>query len=204
MARAAGDKMKTIANALTLAIVVLASGCVTETSILYRSSSDKKPPSIEILYISPFLALTKNNNNYYQIGFAHWLNDPELAENTGDVFDKSLVNSISLIGQSKSKELLVGQGDNPNPKNWHDTIYVNSTTGLPESQKPRASETGYFIITFDRVLFFRTENEMNNYLHEIWNISTIKLEPAGVFFEKVKRNRHQPNYTDYGRLIHDK
>ncbi|HTA94974.1 MAG TPA: hypothetical protein VK769_02505, partial [Verrucomicrobiae bacterium] len=184
--------MKTIANALTLAIVVLASGCATENSVLYRSSSDKKPPSLEVLYISPFVAMTKNSYGY-SIGFAHWLNDPELAENTGDIFDKSFGNSISLIGQSKSKGLLVGQGYNPNPENWPGTIYVNSTTGLPESQKPRTSETGYFIITFDRILFFETENEMNNYLHKIWNISTIKLEPAGVFFEKTKRNRHQPN-----------
>jgi hypothetical protein len=187
--------MKTIANTLaSVIIIVLASGCTTETSVLYRSSSDKTPPSLEILYISPFLALTKNSHDY-SIGFAHWLNDPDLANTTGDVFDKWLVNSVGLIGQSKSKGLLFGQGHNPNPENWHDTISVNPTNGLPESQKPRDSETGYFIITFDRVLFFGTENEMNNYLREIWNISAIKLEPVDVFFEKAKRSYHQPDFS---------
>ena len=189
---------------LALAIAVLAPGCATNTSVLYRSSSDKQPPSSEVLYVSPFLALTKSNSNYYNISFAHWLNDPELAISTGDVFDKSLVDAINLIGQSKSQGLFFGQGSNPNPENWHDTIYVNSATGIPESQKPRTSETGYFIIAFDRVLFFGTESEMNDYLHRIWNISHVKLEPADVFFEKAKRNRHQPNYTDYGELIPDK
>jgi len=173
---------------------------MTSTPVLYRSSTDKQPPSSEVLYFSPFLALTKSNSNYYTITFAHWLNDPELSVSTGDVFDKPIVESINLIGQAKSQGLFFGRGINPEPGYTLNST-INPTNGLSEPQKPRDLEAEYFIITFDRVLFFETKAEMDDDLRRNWNISTIKLEPASSFFEKLKQNRHQPNVSDYSEMI---
>jgi len=193
--------MKAIGQALVLtAAIFLATGCVSEkTPVLYRTAGvgDKKT---EVLYISPFLALIKGQSSY-SISRAHWLNDPDTADFTGDLFDAIYVDSVHSMNQSKSQGLLFGRGYVQNPEAWRDSVKVNPTNGLPDEKvfdgKPSGGE-GFFIITYDKVVFFKAENEMNDYLQKAWNISHPQLEPVDLFFEKQKLRTRQHWLGDTG------
>lgn len=185
------------------------SGCSTEPSALYRSTGDANPPSMEVLYISPFLALVKSKSDqtppdspksYYSLCFAHWLNDPESATGTGDIFDKDLVTSISLIGQSKSDGLLFGQGNNPGTNNWQNLYLSDPPFGdITSIRKTPENGAGFFIITQDRVMFFLTRKEMDDCLKDVWNISRTRIDPSDVFFESARRRSNQPNLGVFGQ-----
>jgi len=135
-------------------VVALFTGCASP--VLHRTSGDA---SEEILYLSPFLALSKAHQSrtspewMYTLSQAHWLNEPELAAATGDTEEKILVNSIILAAKSSSKGLLIGKGSDPDPRQWPDT-------------------DRFFIVTYDRVIFFRSEQEMWACLRETWRISS--------------------------------
>jgi hypothetical protein len=164
---------KAFAGFCTVCVIILVTGCASP--VLHRTSGDK---SEEVLYLSPFLALNKNhpsNNSpewFYTLSQAHWLNEPELVSSTGDTFGKVLVDSVVLVGRSKSKGLLIGMGSDPDPEKWPD--------------KDR-----FFILTYDRIMFFRTEQEMTTCLRENWRISSPKLRLVGEFYEKEKKSRQQ-------------
>ena len=81
---------------------------------------------------------------------ARWLNDPELAGLT----------YVRCIGQSQ--DLLFGKAQNLSGKTWMDALEVSGSTGLPSATNcpSMAGGEGNFIITYDRVLFFKSEHPL--------------------------------------------
>ncbi len=152
-------------------VIMLVAGCASP--VLHHRSGDG---SQEILYLSPFIALWKNHPGggsqewMYTLSQASWLNEPELASATGDTIGKVLVDSVVLVGRSKSKGLLIGKGSDPDPQAWPD--------------KDR-----FFILAYDRLIFFRTEQEMRASLKENWRISAAGLIPVGEFYEQEEKRR---------------
>jgi hypothetical protein len=92
------------------------------------------------------------------------------------------------MGKSKSKGLLFGQGCDPDPgwADWLDLQLVDAHTGLPlKTHGPKPNHyVGYFIIAYDRVIFFRAKKNWRDYLHTKWNLSYPKIETAGTFFDQ--------------------
>ncbi len=164
-------------------VVALVSGCASP--VLHRTSGDA---SQGILYLSPFLALTRAHQSQtspdwmYTLSQAYWLNEPELAALTGDTEGNILVNAVSLVARCRSKGLLIGRGSAPDPRKWPDT-------------------ERFFILTYDRVIFFRTEQEMKACLRENWRISSMKMRPVGEFYEKEKKGRQQGAAPNAGSTV---
>ena len=141
--------------------------------MLHRASVDK---SNEILYLQPFIAITKthvpnkleqNEPDWgYALCKAHWLNEPELVECTGDTTETPLVDSLSEIQWVPSENIIYGSGHDPDA-DWQDSFR-------------------FFVVTHDRVLFFKTRSEMNNHLEQLDQKANGCVE-AEQFFRKHTR-----------------
>jgi hypothetical protein len=126
-----------------MGLYVIFAGCSTESPVLEHDTTDENPSHQQDLYLSPFLILTKAYANQdlpgsqkwdYCITIGHWLNNPDEASFNGDVVDHQLVNSIKLIGQSKSNGLLYGQGFNPSTNNWQNMQPINIQPINPKTE----------------------------------------------------------------------
>ena len=139
----------------------------------------RRAKGVEIIYLLPFVALWQCEQPKddipklrYHLAISRWLNEPELAGQTGDTSMETLVNAVATLGIEHAKGVLYGQGHTPNSHDWPDT-------------------ERFFVVTADRAYFFRKRNDWLDFLHERCGITKPKPVDVGPLFQTLsKRANH--------------
>ena len=143
----------------------------------------------EVLYVGDQLALWRyvsageegEVSTWCYLTPAHWLNEPELDSQTGDVNEngKSLVNDIKALAWLPEQHLLIGRGY-PNPREGENLPYFLARTDTKQA---------VFYQTKDELRgallsYYQTEEEMMGALAAAGNYN-FRLRSSELYFRRM-------------------
>lgn len=163
-------------STLIVLLTTLICGCNSTRHVIYRTSSDH---TSEILYLYPFIALTSYRThpevrtNSFELQKSHWLNEPEQAAHTGDI-ESPLVLCVKEIGWVPADGVIFGRGIDPQADVFD-------------------SAPSYFILSLDRLEFFKSQSKMNDALKG-FGVHHTKLLSIDIFFTELKKEASMTGY----------